>query len=71
MKLATFQLLSQNEINGHEGVTEEEFLQEIIDDFKDAFEDNLHNLNAQGNDEDYRLCTPCFCKQSQRSCSNM
>ena len=60
MKLATFQLLSQNETNGHEGATKEEFLQEIIDDFKDAFEDNLHNLNAQGNDEDYKVMYSMF-----------
>lgn len=54
---AIFCLISRNETKGVHSATKEEFLQEIIDELKDALELDLKNLKdpSHSREEDYKI----------------
>ena len=55
-----FRLISRNETKGNKKATEEEFLQEIVDHFKDAFVSDRAKINDWTNGEDYEVLYPTF-----------
>lgn len=58
-----FRLISRNETKGHKKATEEEFLLEIVDHFKDGFLLDLSAMVDLKSEEDYEVLYPEFIKR--------
>ena len=55
-----FRMISRNETKNNRKASEEEFLLEIVDHFKDAFLADLANIGDKDKEEDYEVLYPSF-----------
>jgi len=65
MVKAIFRLISRNETKGAQRATEEELLQEVVDELKDVFELDLAAIKdpVEARDEDFKIKYPQFFKR--------
>jgi hypothetical protein len=60
MKRAIYRLISRNERKGSYLATEEELLQEVVDEFKDSFEVDLASMEDPLREEEFKIKYPRF-----------
>lgn len=60
---AIFCLISRNMRKSVHNVTDEELLQEILDEFKDKYKLDLENMNNRSRKKDYNFKYPQFVKK--------
>lgn len=63
MSYAVYRLASRNETRGNFKATDEELLQELIDELKREFEKDLRTKKQLNKDEDYRVAYPLYTKR--------
>jgi hypothetical protein len=63
MSKVVFRLISRNDTKGSKKATEEEFLLEIVDHFKDAFLVDHGKVKPRNRSDDYEVLYPTFMEQ--------
>jgi hypothetical protein len=63
LSYAVYRLASRNETHGNYKATDEELLQELIDELKREFEKDLRTKTRLNKDEDYKIAYPLYTKR--------